>query len=166
MLFVVVVVCFVLAWIKVFIIMSVCGKSTSARSYLPSVEKSTDEKSEEVAKEPEKAANKPETPVTRGSASRKAVNHKYSKLEARPLRRSSISAARKSDKGTRRLFVHKQKPEEKKQILLSPEAPPKPPRAQQVDEPKIVEDIPVAEENGKGMKTVCFLRRMKLFRCS
>ena len=95
--------------------------------------------------------------MTRGSASRKAVNHRYSKLEAKPLRRSSISATRKSDRGMRRLFVHKQKPEEKKQILLSPEAPLKPPRAQQVDEPRIVEEIPVAEENGKGMKTVCFL---------
>ena len=165
MLFIVVVVCFVLLALirKVFTIMFVCGESNSAHSsniycsYLSSVEKSSDKKSEEVAKEPEKAADKPETPVTRGSASRKAINHKYSKLEAKPLRRSSISATRKSDRGMRRLFVHKQKPEEKKQILLSPEAPLKPPRAQQVDEPRIVEEIPVAEENGKGMRTVCFL---------
>lgn len=131
------------------------------RSHLLSVEKSSDEKSEEVAKESEKAVTKSETPVTRGSASRKAVHHKYSKLEARPLRRSSISATRKSDKGMRRLFVHKQKPEEKKvtrkEIVVSPEAPPKPPRAQQVEQPKMVEDIPAVEESGKGMERLILL---------
>ena len=125
-----------------------------------SVEKSPGEKSKEVAKESEKAANKSETPVKRGSASRKAIHHKYSKLEAGPVRRSSISATRKSDKGARRLFVRKPKPEEKKEtrketgtkIVVSPEAPPKPPRAQQVEQPKVVEDIPVVEESNKGIE--------------
>jgi hypothetical protein len=96
--------------------------------------------------------------MTRGSANRKAVNHKYSKLEARPLRRSSISAARKSDKGTRRLFLHRRKPEEKKEakkgtgaeIVSSPEPPPKPPRAH--EEARVVQNAPVVDESGKGMK--------------
>ena len=93
--------------------------------------------------------------MSRGSATRKAIDHKYSKLEAKPLRRSSISAMRKSDKGTRRLFVHKQKPGEKKEAKKGTETaalipPPKPPRAHQVQETKKIEDIPAVEESGKG----------------
>lgn len=95
------------------------------------------------------------TPITRGSASRKA--HRYSKLEAKPLRRSSVSAVRKSDRGTRRLFLQKRKPEEKKEtkIVASSEAPlippPKPPRAHQVVEArkadKKLDAVEKSEEN-------------------
>ncbi|CAB3982261.1 F-actin-monooxygenase MICAL3 isoform X14, partial [Paramuricea clavata] len=116
---------------------------------------SGEEKSEEVEKGSEKAGKQRVSPMTRGSANRKAVNHKYSKLEARPVRRSSISAARKSDKGTRRLFLHKRKPDEKKEakkgtgaeIVSPPEPPPKPPRAHEV-----ADNVPAVEESGKGKR--------------
>lgn len=117
---------------------------------LSSVEKSLEEKSNESGK-------KSGTPVTGNNGTRKAIHHKYSKLKARPFRRSSISAARKSDKGTRRLFVHKQKAQGKKEakesgdkIVVSPEAPPKPPRAHEVEAIRRVKDAQVAEESGKG----------------
>ena len=127
--------------------------------YVISIDKSSDEKPEEVENVSEKSQIPSGTPVTRSSASRKAIHNRYSKLEARPLRRSSISATRKSDKGTRRLFVHKAKPEEKKEakketganIVLSPEAPPKPPRAHQVEAKKEVQNAAAVEKTGKGL---------------
>ena len=91
---------------------------------------------------------------------RQPVYNKYSKDEAKPLRRSIISTTRKSDKGTRRLFVQQpdmrtqkvkaKSPEPSKNhgIVLSPEAPPKPPRAHELAERP--EDISeVDESNGR-----------------
>ena len=83
-----------------------------------------------------------ETPLTKKSG----VYNRYEKLQARPLRRSSISTTRKSDKGARRLFVHKTKAhgskttskstatakEPGKEIVISADAPRKPPRAFQM----------------------------------
>ena len=98
----------------------------------------------------ENAENKPSTPLTSGV--RKAVRHRYEKLEARPLRRSSISTTRKSDKGAHRLFGPKMKarapPPPKEtgpRILPSADAPPKPPRAHQVENVRRATEVEGAE---------------------
>ena len=97
------------------------------------------------------AENKPSTPMKSGA--RKAVRHRYEKLEARPLRRSSISTTRKSDKGAHRLFVHKTKarapplPKETgPRVLPSADAPPKPPRAHQVENAREATEVGEAEK--------------------
>lgn len=112
------------------------GESTSVSPELCNVSVEGRDLSTDDGEASENAEPRPSTPMMRKSGARRVIHNKYLKLEARPVRRSSISTTRKSDKGARRLFAPKMKarappPPKETGANISPsqDAPAKPPRA-------------------------------------